>query len=288
MKVLISGKDSYIGDKIGAWLLASKKESFEVQYLDVRNDSWTSFDFSGFDTVIHVAGIVHRKDIKDISIYDKVNTILPVEVAKLAKSHGVRQFVFLSTMAVYGIGKTMKGAIITKETPVNPQSLYAKSKYNAEVLLKELEDESFILTIVRPPNVYGKQCKGGYITGYDSIVKKLPAIPEAYNHVKQSVLYIDNLAEFCRLVIVNKDRGIFLPQDDYPVSAVELMYSIANAKGYKKVKSKILGWGIKLLSFTSFVNKGYGGIAYSLDISKYNKGNYIVKSFEEAIKETLR
>ena len=75
MKVLISGKNSYIGDKIGAWLLASKDISFEIDFLDVRLDSWKEFNFLGYDVVIHVAGIVHRKGITDTAIYHKVNTV---------------------------------------------------------------------------------------------------------------------------------------------------------------------------------------------------------------------
>lgn len=287
MNVLVSGKNSYIGDKIGTWLLASKDISFEVDFLDVRLDSWKESDFSGYDAVIHVAGIVHRKDVTDTAIYYKVNTVLPVEVAKRAKSQGVKQFVFLSTMAVYGIGKNMDGAIITKETPANPRQPYGNSKYKAELLLKELENDNFTITIIRPPNVYGKNCQGGYIAGYASIVRKLPAIPDAFNDVKQSVLYIDNLTEFCRLVIINRDSGVFLPQDDKTVSAVELMSSIAKGTGTKRCTSKLLGLGIRLLSFTSVVNKGYGGIAYTLEASKYDRANYVVKSFNEAIKETL-
>ena len=287
MKVLISGKNSYIGDKIGAWLLASKDISFEIDFLDVRLDSWKEFNFLGYDVVIHVAGIVHRKGITDTAIYHKVNTVLPVEVAKRAKSQGVKQFVFFSTMAVYGMGKTMEGAIITKETPANPREPYGNSKYKAELLLKELENDKFAIAIIRPPNVYGKNCKGGYITGYASIVRKLPAIPDAFDDVKQSVLYIDNLTEFCKLVIINRDRGVFLPQDDKTVKAVELMSSIAKAVGIKRCTSKLLGLGVGLLSFTSVVNKGYGGIAYTMDASKYERGNYIVKPFNEAIKETL-
>ncbi|MCS2893456.1 NAD-dependent epimerase/dehydratase family protein [Parabacteroides faecis] len=287
MKVLISGKNSYIGDKIGTWLLASKDIPFEVDFLDVRLDSWKKFNFWGYDAVIHVAGIVHRKNITDTAIYHKVNTVLPVEVAKMAKSQGVKQFVFLSTMAVYGMGKTMKGAIITKETLANPRGPYGDSKYKAELLLKALENDHFTITIIRLPNVYGKKCKGGYITGYASIVRKLPAIPDAFNDVKQSVIYIDNLTEFCKLVIINRDGGVFLPQDDKAVSAVELMSTIAKAVGTKRCTSRLLGLGISLLSFTSVVNKGYGGIAYTMEASKYEGGNYVVKPFNEAIKETL-
>lgn len=287
MKVLISGKDSYIGDHIAEWLLASKETSFDVDFLDVRQSDWNKKVFEGYDAVVHVAGIVHRKDIIDPKIYDKVNTQLPYDVASKAKEAGVKQFVFLSTMAVYGVSKKLKENYVDLSTPIKPTSQYGLSKYNAELKLKQLENENFIISIVRPPNVYGKGCKGGYITGYASIVKKLPIIPDAYNNIKQSILYIDNLCEFIRLILVNKNRGIFLPQDDKAVSAVELMDAISSTIGLKKKKSPIFGLFPRLLSFVPLTVKGYGGIAYPKSASTYDGLDYIVVPFQEAIRKSL-
>ena len=288
MKILISGKDSYIGNHIADWLRLSKDETFVVDFLDVREPNWIDKNFLGYDTVIHVAGIVHRKDITDAAIYEKVNTTLPVEVATRAKQSGVRQFVFMSSMAVYGIGKKLSNNIIDQSTPINPKSLYGKSKYKAENLLKELEDDSFLITIVRPPNVYGKGCKGGYITGYSNIVSKIPVIPDAYGDIKQSVIYIDNLCEIIRLLIINRSRGIFTPQDDKAVSAVELMTEICKVNCLHKKKSKVAGVIVRLLSFLSLAVKVYGGVAYSEKVSAYPNGNYVKVPFNEAIKRTLQ
>lgn len=285
-KILITGKDSYIGNHIQAWL-----EQFENQYLveqlDVQDESWRDYCFSGVDAIVHVAGIVHRPDIKDEDLYNRVNAELPAEIAKKAKDSGVKQFVFLSTMAVFGAGKRLAENIINDSTPINPLSLYGSSKYLGECNLNKLEDENFKITIVRPPNVYGKDCKGGYITGFKSVVSKLPAIPSAYLNVKQSVLYIDNLSEFIRLCIDNEADGVFMPQDGAAVSSVELMSGISNAIGNKKSTSKILGLGIYVLSFVPLVKKAYGGVAYDEKMSSYFDNKYVVIPFEEGIKKTL-
>ena len=151
-----------------------------------------------------------------------------------------------------------------------------------------MEDDSFLITIVRPPNVYGKGCKGGYITGYSNIVSKLPIIPDAYGDIKQSVIYIDNLCEIIRLLIINRSSGIFTPQDDKAVSAVELMTEICKVNGLHKKKSKIAGVIVRLLSFLSLAVKGYGGVAYSKKVSAYPNGNYVKVPFNEAIKRTLQ
>ena len=287
MNVLIRGKDSYIRDKIASWLLKSKDNIFEVDFLDVRDENWMKFDFHGYDVVIHVAAIVHQKCIIDDKIYTKVNTLLPVAVAERAKESGVKHFVFLSTMAVYGQGKKISGNVIDIDSKPFPLSLYGKSKYAAEQKLSILSADHFIVSIIRAPNIYGKGCKGGYIIGYANIVKILPAIPSVYEDIKQSVLYVDNLAELCRLIILNQDGGIFLPQDDKAVSAVELMNSISKNLGMNKSKSRFLGWLVKLLSFTPYVNKGYGGISYSMEASRYVRGNYVIVEFDKAIGETL-
>ena len=95
MKVLISGKDSYIGNRIASWLLKSKDKVFEVNILDVRDENWKIFDFHGYDVVIHVAAIVHRKRIKNDEIYTKVNALLPVAVAEKAKNQELSILYFL-------------------------------------------------------------------------------------------------------------------------------------------------------------------------------------------------
>lgn len=287
MKVLICGKDSYIGDHISEWLIASKEHNFGVDILDVRMPDWGRKDFAGYDAVVHVAGIVHRKDITDPKIYYDVNTQLPYDVATKAKESGVKQFVFISTMAVYGVGKKLKENYVDLNTHINPIGLYGSSKYNAELKLRQLESRDFIISIVRPPNVYGKGCKGGYIKGYASIIRKMPLLPDAYGSIKQSILYIDNLCELIRLVLVNKANGIFLPQDDAPVSAIELMDTINKIMGLKKKRSKFFGLLPRIFSFIPLTVKGYGGIAYPISASTYYDWDYVVVPFHEAIRRSL-
>ncbi|MHC5924116.1 NAD-dependent epimerase/dehydratase family protein, partial [Streptococcus pyogenes] len=81
--------------------------------------------FSPYDSVFHVAAIVHKNE-KNINpqLYYTVNRDLPVELAKKAKSEGVKQFIFLSTMSVYGRNE----AIITSGTSLSPDTFYGKSK----------------------------------------------------------------------------------------------------------------------------------------------------------------
>lgn len=284
-KVLIAGKGSYIGQSIKAWL---EEYGAEVYELDLKNEDWVKFDFSEYNSVIHVAAIVHQKDVEDWNLYKLVNADLPVKVASFAKEQGVKQFIFLSTMAVYGKDKELPyGNIITTDTEPNPTSLYGKSKYLAEKGLMNLESKEFTIAIVRPPNVYGVNCKGNYITNFKKLTRILRIFPKIYLDSRQSMLYIDNLSELMRLIIKKKAGGYYMPQDDETVNTCELMNYIAQAQENKIYFSKLLGVAILLFSKLPIVKKIYGGVSYYIELSKLDSGEYCVITLKEGIKRTI-
>ncbi len=286
LRVVITGKDSYIGNHVAAWL-TKREEDYEVEVLDVIGDGWKEYDFTGVDAVVHVAGIVHRKDCKDWLLYKSVNADLAVDVAKKAKAEGVRQFVFLSTMAVYGKGKRLRQNCIGKDTVEEPKDFYGKSKLLAERGLSALAGEDFFVSVIRPPNVYGKDCKGGYISGFAKIVKKLPIIPVAYTKVCQSMLYIDNLTELIRLMIEEPKTETVMPQDENAVTAAALMQVMATVLKGRTKCSKFLGLGVRLLAFLPIVKKAYGGVAYDERLSDVYEKKYQVVDFKNAIERTF-
>lgn len=284
MNILIIGKDSYIGNHIDEWL---SNGGWNVDQLDALTDEWKTFNYSPYDAIVHVASIVHRPDCKDWNLYKYVNMEMPVAIAKMAKDQGVKQYVFFSSMAVYGRGKSLKPNIIDETSKLESVSMYGKSKLMAEEELVKLQDGQFKTTFVRPPSVYGKGCRGGYITGFASIVRKMPIIPEVYNDVKQSFIYIDNLSECVRLIIEKGISGPVCPQDDIAVSANELLEAISYGIGKKYRSSKLLGYCVKLISFMPIVKKAYGGMEYSRTISVLKGLNYVVVPFREGMKRTV-
>src|SRR5690606_12783164 len=129
-RVLITGANSYIGMSVEKWLL-KQPDKYSVETLDMKDPNWVNFDFSKFDVVLHVAGIAHIKQTKkNKDLYYRVNRDLAVDTARKAKEAGIKQFVFLSTMSVYG----KVTGIIKDDTIPNPKDAYGKSKYEAEVL----------------------------------------------------------------------------------------------------------------------------------------------------------
>lgn len=285
-RILITGKSSYIGTHLYGWIKQYYPE-WNAEMADIRDDKWKNIDLGNVDAIVHIAGLVHHPEVTDYSAYKSINTDLTASLAKRAKDNGVRQFVFLSTMAVYGVGKKLCPNIIDEYTIPNPSSAYGESKYCAEKELLLLSDDSFTVSIVRPPNVYGANCKGRYITGFKSLVKKSPIIPNAYNNCKQSMLYIDNLSNLICLLISKCIDGTFMPQDDQSVSAVDLMKCIANALNKKLIFSNLLGRVMYFFSYFPIVNKVYGGVEYSKELSAIPEIDYQVVSLNEGIERTI-
>ena len=286
MKILIIGKDSYIGNHIDEWL---EQYGHIVTQLDVLTETWKSFDYSRFDAVVHVAGIVHRPQCTDWNLYKSVNCDMPVSIATMAKMQGVKAYVYFSTMGVYDANKSLKGCVVDDRTPVlgEGNSMYGRSKLMAEEALNLLQDDNFDVAIVRPPSVYGKDCKGGYINGFKKIAQFLPLIPRAYEDAKQSFIYIDNLSECVRIIIENHLSGTFCPQDDEIPSANRLFEVICSGVGKKYRASRVLGLCLQMLSFVPLVNKAYGGISYSKERSAIPGYDYVVVPFEEGMKRTV-
>lgn len=291
MKALIIGKNSYIGNHIDEWLSA---KGWDVEQLDVLTPEWKTFDYSPYDTIIHVAGIVHRPDCKDWNLYKSVNTDMPVAIAQNYKSSrnskGLKgQYVYFSTMGVYNAGKKLTSSVVDENTPIlmEGNSLYGKSKAMAEQELSKLQDGKFDVAFVRPPSVYGKGCKGGYITGFKKIASLLPIIPRAYENACQSFIYIDNLSECVRLIAENHLSGAFCPQDDETPNASRLLEVICMGIGKKYHSSRLLGLCLQLISFVPLVKKAYGGIEYSRKLSDIPGQNYVVVTFEEGMKKSV-
>lgn len=299
MNILIIGKNSYIGNHMDKWLTG---KGHQVEQLDVQTDEWKTYDYSPYDAIVHVAGIVHRPNCNDWELYRRVNTEMPIAIATKFRDENLKlrngrkcTYVFFSTMGVYDAGKALDASVVDENSPllISGNSMYAKSKALSEQGLMALESESkesstgFNIAIVRPPSVYGKGCKGGYITGFMSIVRYLPVIPRAYLNARQSFIYIDNLCECVRLIVENHLNGLFCPQDDEIPNANELFEAIADGLGKKYHDSRLLGLLMQLVSFIPLVKKAYGGIEYSRKLSDIPGYNYVVVSFREGIRRTV-
>ena len=281
-RVLITGKGSYIGTHFRDELL-KYPEKYEVEELEMRNDEWRNHDFSSYDVVYHVAGLAHSTpDESQRELYYRVNTELAYETAKKAKENGVKQFIFMSSIIVYGSGKIGEDRVITKETPLTPDNFYGNSKKQAEIKIRPLEDDNFKVVIVRPPMIYGPNSKGNYPL-MAKFARKTPLFPTLRN--QRSMLYLGNLIEFIRLMIDNEESGIYLPQNREYVSSVEMIKEIVKIHNHKIWFTGIFNPFIKLFNKQTYINKVFGNLTIDKELSKY-KEDYNRYSFEESIQLT--
>lgn len=281
-KILITGNGSYVGTKFIEWL-SVWPERYEVKELSVRGTSWKEEDFSQYDTVLHVAGIAHvSTDPKMEDLYYKVNRDLTIEVANKAKKQGVKQFIFMSSIIVYG-DSSSDNKVIDYNTVPKPSNFYGNSKLQAEEEIKILDSNQFKVVIIRPPMIYGKGSKGNYLK-LSKVARKLPIFPNIDN--QRSMLHIDNLSELMRLIIENEDKGLFFPQNKEYVNTSQLVKIIADIYGKKIRLTKIFNLPLSFLSKKiGIINKVFGNLVYEKEISHY-KENYQIIELRDSIMMT--
>lgn len=275
-RVLITGANSYVGISLDNYL-RKWPDKYEINTVDLEDEAWRKMNFSAFDVVFHVAGIVHIKETKNNqALYFRVNRDLAYETAEKAEAEGVNQFIYMSSMSVYGI----ESGVITKDSPLSPKTAYGKSKLEAEELLGTLENIQ--VAIVRPPLIYGKGCKGNY-QKLAAFAKRFPIFPNYENH--RSMLYIDNLCEFIRLIIGNKDHGLFFPQNKSYVNISEMVAFIAATSDSDRniYLTKIFNPFIKVLTGIRIFLKVFGSLVYEKSMSEYEHGDYQIIGFKESV-----
>lgn len=281
--ILITGENSYIGSSFENWF-NQFPQKYEVKTISVKGKEWLDEDFSKYDTIIHVAGIAHIKEtLENKQLYNEVNNILVHKIAEKAKQEGIQHFIFLSSMSVYG---EVEGRV-TKETKLNPNTYYGKSKLDAEEYLQSISSNKMSITIVRPPMVYGNGCKGNYIS-LSNISKKIIVFPNIDN--KRSMIYIDNLALYMEMIVSHKLSGLFCPQNKAVVNTSEMVGLIAEYFGKKIYFTKVFNPVIRvLINRKTVFSKVFGSLYYdeSLSVLGQDELDIELQSRLKDFKETI-
>ena len=303
IRILITGAHSYVGEQVEQYLEEYNQKLYSdypaskryiIDTISLFGEEWKKIDFSSYDVVFHVAGIAHgsmsEKTEQGKKQYFAVNRDLAYQVAQKAKEEGVKQFIFMSSMSVYGGNKE---ELITEETIPVPVTAYGESKLQAEWLISELEDKDFYVAILRPPVIYGKGCRGNY-NALAKIAKISPIFPKINN--LRSMLYIGNLCEFIRLLIDDRARGKFFPQNKEYVNTSDMVKKIGNIhqrRVHLVSGGRFLVEGIKYLpgGIGKKSNKAFGNLMLDKSLSIYRNDigkevNYHIFNFESSIRET--
>ncbi len=297
-KILITGQKSYIGNSLERYLFdynaAQGRELYRTDKISQRRETWEEEDFSGYDAVFDVTGIAHadtgKVSEKQKSEYYRVNCDLAVHTAEKAKAQGVPLFLYMSSIIVYGDSAPMgEEKIITEKTQPAPVNFYGDSKWQAERHLLRLQDENFKVAILRPPFIYGRNCKGNY-RQLAALAEKLSVFPDIQN--RRSMLYVENLCEFVRLLVERGEGGVFFPQNaQYSVTS-RMVLEIAQARGKDLRLTKALNPLVRLCAKLPgkpgrLANKAFGSLSYDQSMSG-NLEEYCLYSLEDSIRRTER
>jgi nucleoside-diphosphate-sugar epimerase len=225
MRIAITGAGGFLGAAIGHELVAygfnivliygphRKPPSTDNTYsLDLADErSFRLLErLEKLDAVVHAAGLAHQFSKVDAGAFERINVGGAVNTARWAKDTGIRRFIHISSVAVYGPGVAGNPHGHDEKAACNPQGAYATSKLKAEREVdRVLGDSDTTLTILRPATIIGEEDKGN--------VRRLIEVIDRGRFIRvgpgtnvKNLIYRDDVARACRMTITeNCGQGIF-------------------------------------------------------------------------------
>lgn len=281
MKILVTGANGLVGralcsilDQDEAQVIRTVRASttpWDVPVGDVNEKTdWRVALSPGIDVVVHLAGQVPLAESEigpQASLYHEVNTAGTASLASQCAQHGVKRFVFVSTVKVLGEGK---------EEPYRdgdlavPNDAYAISKWEAEQALWQITAESEMeVVVLRPPLVYGPGVKGNFLRLMQGIDKWRP-LPLGGIQNQRSLIYLGNLVDAIRICLTHpKATGkTFLVSDGDDVSTPELIRRVAAALGRRPLLVPVpvswMRWASAFLGKKAAVDRLLGSLAVDM------------------------
>jgi nucleoside-diphosphate-sugar epimerase len=274
-------------------------ENFRPVRADFRNRGLMEEIIGGVNTVFHLAG-AHLQISLPASEYWSVNVHSLGPLLDLADRAGVRRFVHVSSVGVYG---NLAAWPADEETPCNPASIYGETKLAGEVeVRKYCEKTGFQAVIVRPAWVYGPGCPRT-LKLYNTLRKRRFVMVGAGRNLRHPV-YIKDMVDALILAARSGSAAgqTIVIGGERAVTTEELVGSFCSVLGLPKPKIKLpmkLGEVIATGLETVFTLTGkeppfsrrsleFFSTNNSFDISKAKKflGFHPSFTLEEGLKET--
>jgi nucleoside-diphosphate-sugar epimerase len=184
-RILMTGHRGYIGSVMAPHL---QSEGYEVVGLDtgyfddctlvpdptstpgIRKDlrELVPADVAGFDAVVYLAALSNDPiGNLDETWTAEINHLGSVRLAELAREAGVRRFLFSSSCIMYGLSDAER---CDETTPLDPQTIYARSKVLSEEGISALADDDFSPVFLRTGTVYGVSPRMRFDTVLNNLV----------------------------------------------------------------------------------------------------------------------
>jgi nucleoside-diphosphate-sugar epimerase len=244
--ILVTGANGFVGRKLceeavtreGRVIGATRTpyhqngvENVVVGAVDGFADWAAALD--GVDAVIHLAARVHVMNdtsTDPLAEFRKVNVLGTENLARQAARVGVKRLVYVSSIKVNG-EKTIGRQGYTEQDAPSPQDPYGVSKWEAELALHRVAQETGLeVVVVRPPLVYGPGVKGNFISLLAAVSKGIP-LPLAGADNARSLVYVGNLVDALIACATHPVAAgqTYLVSDGAPVSTATLVEKIAGA-----------------------------------------------------------
>ena len=266
MKYTIIGGSGFVGTRLmqkfkkGSFYNLDKNKSaffcLETKYCDIRELESINID-SSTDVVVLLAA-EHRDDVSPISLYYDVNVAGTKNVLKKMDEIGIKNLVFTSSVAVYGLNKTNPD----EKHLIHPFNHYGKSKWGAEQTIKEWYDknpEGKSVTIIRPTVIFGERNRGNVYNLLKQISSgKFLMIGKGQN--KKSMAYVGNIVAFIKDRIEKNELGYhiynYADKPDFTMSVLSNLIEEKMNLSIPKTRipywlGMLGGYGFDLIAFLS-------------------------------------
>ncbi|GAB4297700.1 MAG: NAD-dependent epimerase/dehydratase family protein [Thiohalomonadaceae bacterium] len=282
MKILVTGANGLVGRALCSVLEQTEHQVVRAVRTSTtpgevpvgslhKSTDWSEALGQNTNVVVHLAAQVPEIDSASRSPgdqYTEVNTLGTANLARQCAQHGVKRFIFVSTVKVLGEGKSEP----YRDTDLAvPADAYAISKWEAEQTLWQIAAESGMeVVVLRPPLVYGPGVKGNFLRLMQAIDKHRP-LPLGAIHNRRSLIYLGNLVDVIRLCLTHpKAAGkALLVSDGDDISTPELIRRIAAALGRRPFLLPIpvswMRWAGRVLGKQAAVDRLLGSLC--VDIS---------------------
>jgi nucleoside-diphosphate-sugar epimerase len=250
MKILITGANGFVGLPLSQYLITAEHqvvgvvrshESLTTVNPNIQLKAIGDIDeitdwrdcLGGVECVVHLANRAHVMDEQSrnsLALYRKVNTAGTLNLARQAAAAGVKRFIFISSIKVNG-ESTLPGQALTPQDQHLPVDSYGLSKYEAELGLRLIAEQTGLeVVVIRPPLIYGPGVKANFLKMMRWVEKGIP-LPLGAIQNQRSMLGLDNLINFIELCLTHPDATgqTFLVSDDHDVSTTELLKEITVA-----------------------------------------------------------
>lgn len=266
-KVLVTGANGFIGKALSAELIAAgfdvkgtvrsaasrAKQSADIIVGDINARTLWQDALQDVDVVAHLAARVHvmKETVVDsLSAFREVNVMGTENLARQAAAHGVRRFIYLSSIKVNG---EQTERAFSADDDVIPQDAYALSKWEAEQALKKVSAETGMeIVIIRSPLAYGPGVKGNFLRLLKLVNSGWP-LPLGKVNNKRSMVSVDNLCDLIKTCIDHPRANgrVFLVSDGHDLSTRDLVNMIADHMQRSiRLLSLPLGWLYGLAGMT--------------------------------------